>query len=149
MIGSDLVCRCLYLFTYASTRRNVCRFSLNQNRKVEVCPAYRNKVYTENVILASPLKKRQRNREKFKAFEKGKGFLWLLTGKMVISFLRDGFSNWGDSKFIPAGWKLNTFILNRFSLNPNCLVKIFPAYRIQSVHWKYHIGNFFHQKTKK
>ena len=52
----------------ASTGRNVCRFSLNQNRMVKVCPAYRNKVYTECVILASLLKKRQRNKDQFKDF---------------------------------------------------------------------------------
>ena len=37
----------------------------------------------------------------------------------------------------------------RFSLNSNCLLKTCPAYRIQSVHWKYHIGLFIHQETKK
>ena len=84
-----------------------------------------------------------------KALNRGKASLWLLTGKMVKSFLRDEFSIWGYSKFIPAGWKINTVILNRFSLNSNCLVKICPAYRIESVQWRYHIGLFIHQETKK
>ena len=41
------------------------------------------------------------------------------------------------------------YILNRFLLNPNCLVKIWPSYRIQSEHWKYHISLFIYQETKK
>jgi hypothetical protein len=78
-----------------------------------------------------------------------KASLCLLTGKMVKSFLWDGCSDWANSKFIPTGWKLNSFILNRFSLNPNCPVKICLAYRIQMLHWKYHIGLFIYQETNK
>ena len=47
--------------------------------------------------------------------------------------------------FLPTGWNFRHIFFNVFSLNINCLVKICPAYMIQSVHWKYHIGLFFHQ----
>ena len=87
-------------------------------------------------------------RTKLKDFKMRKASLCLLTGKMVISFLRDGCLDWADTKLIPTGLKLNSFILNMFSLNPNCLVKICLAYRIQKVHWIYHIGLFIHQETK-
>ena len=76
----------------------------------------------------------------------GKALLWLLAGKTVNSILRDWFSKWGDNKFLPTGWNLNTFFFVGFHW---IQIENLTAYRIQSVHWKYHIGLFVHQETKK
>ena len=73
-------------------------------------------------------------RTKLKAFKMRKASLCLLTEKMVKSFLRDGCSDGAESRFIPTGWKFNSFIFNKFSLNPNCLGKICLVFRIQKVH---------------
>ena len=121
----------------------MCRFSLNLNRIVKFAQLIEYKVYNEHVIFASLFRRRQRNKDKIKAFKMRKA------GRMAKYFLRDGCSDWADSKFIPTGWKLNSIILNWFSLNPNCLVKICLAYIIQSVHWKYHISLFIQRGTKK
>ena len=45
--------------------------------------------------------------------------------------------------------EFKNIVLIRFSLNPNCFVRICPANRVQSIHRKYNIGIFIHQETKK
>ena len=84
------------------------------------------------------------------AMRKGKASLWLLTGMTVNSFLRNGSQTavgWVDIKFLPTG--RIKFIIFMFSLNPNCLVKICPAYRLQIVQWTHHIGLSIEQEKKK
>ena len=77
----------------ASTRRNVCRFSLNLNRMVKFAQLIEYKVYNEHVIFASLFRRRERNKDKIKAFKMQKASLCLLTGRMAKYFLRDGCSD--------------------------------------------------------
>ena len=59
--------------------------------------------------------------------------------------------NWSEPvctclSFSLKGIYLEIFL--RFSLNPNCLVKICPFYVIQSVDWLYHICLYIQEETK-
>ena len=65
---------------------------------------------------------------------------------------------WEDSELFPEGliikvlmvWEtLNSFLLDEIEKIPSCLVKICPAYIMQSVHWTYRIGLSIQQETKK
>ena len=150
MTWSEQVCRCLALFTQMRLLGEMCvGFHSIQIEWRKYTQLIEYKMYTECVILASLVMKRQRNKDKMKRV---KASLWLLAGKTGKYLLRDGFSNWGDGKFTPTEGNLKKVFsssLNRPSLNPNCLVKICPAYRVQVVHLRCHIGLFIHQKTKK
>ena len=76
------------------------------------------KVFTDYVIMASLLPKRQRTKDKMTAMKRRNVSLLMLTGKTVISFLRDWVSGETLNSFLLDGI-LTHFIVCRFSLNPN------------------------------
>ena len=99
------------------------------------------KVYTECVILAFLFKKRQRNNDKWQRWKRERLHFGCWMGRQWnLSWLMDSQSEEIVKSFLlDEIYKIS--FLNRFSLNPNCLVNI--------VHWKYHVGLFIHQETKK
>ena len=126
----------LLFYLNAASERNLCRFSLNPNCLVKICPAYRIQsvhwTYHVGLSIQEETKKQGQN----DWYVKGKGFT-LAVGWEDNELFPEGLI----FKLLLAGETLNSFLLDGikkklcwFSLNPNCLVKICPAYRIQSVH---------------
>ena len=123
----------------ASTGRNVCRFSLNPNSMVKNFQDYRIKSVHWTCHIGLSVQEQTKKQGLNDSFEKGKGFTLVLAGKTVKSFLRDGFSNRGDSKFLPTGWNKKKLVLMESKLfgknlssqyNAKCTLKVsyWPLY---------------------
>ena len=119
----DLFVDFFLLHLNASYWRNLCRFSLNTNQLVKLCPAFRIQSVKWTVKDSKCFL-----RDSFSN-------CWWLAGYLISSY-------WMESPNI-------FFFFSRFSLNLNWLVIIYPAYKIHSVNWTYQIGLSIQQETKK
>ena len=151
LIGNEPVCRFFSFFHLnASTGRNLCRFSLNTNCWVNICTAFGIQSVRWAYHIGLSIKQETKKQEQNDCYKKGK-YLTLAVGLEDTEFFPEGFI----LKLLLAGERFNSFLLDEisniflrssFSLSPNYLVNIGPAYII---HWTYQDGLSIRQETKR